>query len=73
VLWPARMLRGRPLGWIVDVNPLYHLLEVIRQPLLSARAAGVENYALGLVMVACLGALAAGVLALYSRHVVYLL
>lgn len=73
VLWPAEMLRGRSLGWIVDVNPLYHLLEVIRQPLLFARPAALENYIVGLVMVACLGTVAGAVVALYSRRVVYLL
>ena len=73
VLWPADMLRGRSLGWIVDVNPLYHLLEIVRQPLLFSRPAAFENYIVGLVTVACLGGLAAAVVAFYSRRVVYLL
>jgi ABC-type polysaccharide/polyol phosphate export permease len=73
VLWPAEMLRTRQLGWIVDVNPLYHILEVIRQPLLSSRPASVENYAVGLLAAACLSAVASAVVAHYSRRVVYLL
>lgn len=73
VLWPAEMLRGRSLGWIVDVNPLYHLLEVIRHPLLVARPAALENYIVALVVTACLGGIASAVVAFYSRRVVYLL
>jgi ABC-type polysaccharide/polyol phosphate export permease len=73
VLWPAEMLRGRALGWIVDMNPLYHLLEVIRQPLLLARPASLENYIVGVAIAACLGGLAGGIVTMYSRRVVYLL
>jgi ABC-type polysaccharide/polyol phosphate export permease len=73
VLWPAEMLRGRRLGWIVDANPLYHLLEVIRRPLLFAGPAALENYIVALVVVACLAGIAGAVVASYSRRVVYLL
>ena len=73
VLWPAEMLRGRPLWWIVDANPLYHLLELIRQPLLFARPAALENYIVALVVTACLGGMAGAVVTFYSRRVVYLL
>jgi len=73
VLWPAEMLRGRRLGWIVDVNPFYHLLEAIRQPLLSSRPATLENYLVGLALAASLGVVASGVVAFYSRRIVYLL
>lgn len=73
VLWPADMLRGRRLGWIVDMNPLYHLLEIIRQPLLSSRPANLETYLVGLGVVACLGVAAHLVAVFYSRRIVYLL
>ncbi len=54
VLWPAEMLRGRSraLGWVVDLNPLYHLLEVVREPLLHSRPASAASYgAAGLLLV----------------------
>jgi ABC-type polysaccharide/polyol phosphate export permease len=73
VIWPPELLRNRPLGWIVDVNPLYHILEVIRQPLLASHAASGSNYLVSLAVTACLGALASIVVARYSRRVVYLL
>lgn len=73
VLWPAEMLRSRHLSWIVDVNPFYHLLEVVRQPLLASRPASFENYVVGLLLAACLSVVASAVVAFYSRRVVYLL
>jgi ABC-type polysaccharide/polyol phosphate export permease len=73
VLWPAELLRGRGFSWLVDVNPLYHLLEAIRQPLLSSRPAPLESYAVGLLLAACLGAIASAVVVFYARRVVYLL
>jgi ABC-type polysaccharide/polyol phosphate export permease len=52
VLWPPELLRSRSLGWVVDLNPLYHLLEVVRQPLLHSRPAAALNYqAVGLLIV----------------------
>jgi homopolymeric O-antigen transport system permease protein len=73
VLWPAEMLRGRPLGWIVDVNPFYHLLEVIRQPLLASRPATLGSYIVGILVVGCLGLIATATVAFYSRRIVYVL
>ena len=73
VIWPADMLRGRRLQWVVDANPLYHLLEVARRPLLFSEPATVANYLVGGGIVIGLGAVAFLVVRLYSRRVVYLL
>jgi ABC-type polysaccharide/polyol phosphate export permease len=73
VLWPAEMLRTRRLSWLVDINPFYHLLEIVRQPLLASRPASLDNYTIGLLVAACLTVLASGVVIFYSRRVVYLL
>ena len=52
VIWPPELLRGRSLGLIVDLNPAYHLLEIVRQPLLHSHAASLINYqAVGLLLV----------------------
>jgi len=73
VLYPADLLRERGLGAIIDLNPLYHLLEVIRRPLLSAAPAGPVNYLVaGLVIVALAGA-AATVIGIFRRRIVYAL
>jgi ABC-type polysaccharide/polyol phosphate export permease len=73
VLWPAEMLRGRRLAWVVEANPLYHLLEVVRQPLLASQPAALENYGVALAAVAGLAVLAGAVTTVYSRRIVYLL
>jgi len=46
VLWPADLLRDRAqsLAWIVDFNPMYHVMEVVREPLLHSVPASFDNY-----------------------------
>ncbi|MGH7331330.1 MAG: ABC transporter permease [Candidatus Rokuibacteriota bacterium] len=73
VIWPAEMLKGRPLQWVVDANPLYHLLEVARRPLLFSEPATAVNYLVGSGVVVVLGGVALLVVRLYSRRIVYLL
>ncbi len=73
VIWPPEMLKGRPLQWVVDANPLYHLLEVVRRPLLFSESATAANYLVGLGIVIGLGLVASLVVRLYSRRIVYLL
>jgi homopolymeric O-antigen transport system permease protein len=73
VIWPAEMLKGRRLQWVIDVNPLYHLLEVARRPLLFSEPATAVNYLVGSGVVFGLGVIAFLVVRLYSRRIVYLL
>ena len=73
VIWPPEMLKGRPLQWVVDANPFYHLLEVVRRPLLFSESATTANYLVGLGVVIGLGLVASLVAQLYSRRIVYLL
>ena len=63
----------RRLRWIVDANPLYHLLEIVRQPLLSSQPAMFQHYVVGLALAACLGVFAAAIVLAYSRRIVYVL
>jgi ABC-type polysaccharide/polyol phosphate export permease len=73
VIWPAEMLKGRSLQWVVNANPLYHLLEVARRPLLFSEPATAVNYLVGAGVVVGLGVVASLVVRLYSRRIVYLL
>lgn len=73
VLWPAEMLRGRRFAWVVEANPLYHLIEVVRRPLLASQPAALESYGVVLAAVAGLALMAGAVTAFYSRRIVYLL
>jgi len=73
VLWPGELLRGRRVQWVVDANPLYHLLEVVRRPLLSSQPAAMVDYLVTVGVLAVLIAVAFVVVAAYSRRIVYLL
>ena len=73
VLWPPEMLRDRGLPWIVDYNPFYHLLEVVRQPLLHAQAASSLNYQAVGILIVVLATIAATFAWRYHRRLVYFL
>jgi ABC-type polysaccharide/polyol phosphate export permease len=73
VIWPAEILRERGLDQVVDLNPFYHLLEVVRRPLLYSEPAGSTSYlAVGLIIL-MMGVLAAFLLPYYHRRVVFFL
>jgi len=74
VIFPAELLRRRAdLSFVVNLNPMYHLLEVVRRPLLAGVPAdGFSYLAAGSVMVA-LAAVAAAVIATNQRRIVYAL
>jgi ABC-type polysaccharide/polyol phosphate export permease len=73
VLWPADLLRGRDVGWVVELNPLFHLLEVVRHPLLHAGAAGATSYVAAATTIVALALAAAALIRYYHRRIVYLL
>jgi ABC-type polysaccharide/polyol phosphate export permease len=35
IMWEAKSLRGIAVIYVVDLNPIYHLIEVVRRPLLG--------------------------------------
>ena len=35
IMWEAKSLRGIAVTYVVDLNPIYHLIEVVRRPLLG--------------------------------------
>lgn len=74
VLFPAELLRHRrDLSLVIELNPMYHLLEVVRQPLLNGMAAGWHSYAAVAAIIIVLGAAAAGVIAAFQRRIVFAL
>ena len=73
VLWPPEMLKGHRLRLLVDLNPLYHLLEVVRQPLLHSRPASPVNYLVTGLLLVGLTFFASFLTWLYHRRLVYLL
>jgi len=73
VIFPADLLRNRGLHYVVDLNPLYHLLEIVRQPLLHASPAPFSSIVGALLVVVCLSALAAALMARFGRRIVFAL
>ncbi|MEX2269862.1 MAG: ABC transporter permease [Vicinamibacterales bacterium] len=74
VIFPAALLRHRrDLSLVVELNPLYHLLEVVRQPLLHAAAAEPHTYAAVAAILAVLSAIAAIVVGVFQRRIVFAL
>lgn len=74
VIWPPQMLRDRSeLAWVMDLNPLYHLLEVVRQPLLRSQPASPVNYQTVLLLIAGLAMIAGTFIWRYHRRIVYFL
>jgi ABC-type polysaccharide/polyol phosphate export permease len=72
VIFPAELLRRRAdLSFIVDLNPMYHLLEVVRRPLLGGVAADGASYAAAGVVLVVLATVAAIVIATNQRRIVY--
>jgi len=73
VIWPPEALRDKGLPWVVDYNPFYHLLEVVRRPLLYSEPASVMNYLMVGVLIIGLAVVAWGCARRYHQRVVYLL
>ena len=74
VIFPADLLRRRRgLSYVVDFNPLYHLLEIVRRPLLSATPADWHSYLAAAVVIAVLGVAATWVIAVFQRRIVFAL
>jgi ABC-2 type transport system permease protein/lipopolysaccharide transport system permease protein len=50
IMWPVSSIEDA--RWIADINPLYHLIELVRAPLLGADPAGVSwVVAIGMIIV----------------------
>jgi ABC-type polysaccharide/polyol phosphate export permease len=74
VIFPAGLLLSRgSLRYVIELNPMYHLLEVIRRPLLTGQSAEWESYVAAGLFIAVLTALATTVIAIYKRRIVFAL
>ena len=58
---------------VIELNPLYHLLEVVRQPLLHAAPAAWQSYAAVGVVLIILFAASAAVIGAFQRRIVFAL
>jgi homopolymeric O-antigen transport system permease protein len=73
VMFPGELLRRRNLGWAVDFNPFYHLVEIVRRPLVAGQPASLTSYIAVIMVLAVLLSTAAGIIAHYRRRIVFVL
>ena len=73
IMFPGDLLRRRRLGWVVDFNPLYHLVEIVRRPAVTSEPAAAVSYAAAVLLLVVLLAVAAGIIAYYRRRIVFAL
>jgi len=73
VIFPAELLRQRGLGLVIDLNPMYHLLEVVRTPFLSGKPADPSSYWLGGLVIVSLLIVAGAVIVHYRQRIVFAL
>ena len=72
ILYPPDSLRERlGLAWMLDVNPLGALLEMIRGPLIAGQMPSAAGVLMATCFVACVGALACYALKRCERTLVY--
>jgi ABC-type polysaccharide/polyol phosphate export permease len=71
VIFPPELLRQRGLAFVVDGNPMYHLLEVVRRPLLLGQAAAGLSYLVTGVIIFCLTVVAAALITHFRRRIVF--
>jgi len=74
VIFPADLLRRRAdVRYIIQLNPAYQLIELVRQPLVAGVPAGWDNYAAAAIIIVVLGACATMVVAVFQRRIVFAL
>ena len=73
IVWPPESVRSRHLRWIIDSNPLYHLIEVVRRPLLVSKPAADINYLVVLLLILGLFVTAWVLTKCYTKRIAFLL
>jgi len=73
VYFEIKFFRDAGLSGLVDYNPLYHLLQTVRAPLLSGEWPTLENYAFSLCTIAVLSVIAYSIGRRNERNVIFYL
>lgn len=73
IMYPRKLLDDKQMGWIVDANPVYWLLELTRYPLLAGELPSGEMYLAGFGVTLAMAGLAAGVVAWLHKRVIFVL
>jgi len=73
VIYPPSLLQGAGLGWLLDVNPLALLLELVRGPLLAGDVPSLLAYAKASLMVVPAACLAVALVARLENDLIFAL
>jgi len=73
IMYPRGLLDDKQMGWIVDANPVYWLMELTRTPLLTGHMPSMQMYLAGSGVVFVLVGLAAGIVAWLQKRVIFVL
>jgi lipopolysaccharide transport system permease protein len=71
IMYTRKLLDDKQLGWMVDANPVYWLLELTRTPLLTGQLPSLGMYAAGVAVTLALVGLAAGAVAWLHKRVIF--
>jgi ABC-type polysaccharide/polyol phosphate export permease len=71
IIYPAAMLQKRGLDWLLAVNPMANLLELVRRPILQGEAPGGYAVAMSLGTVLVIGCAATFMLRRFERKIIF--
>lgn len=71
IMYTRKLLDDKQMGWLVDVNPIYWLLELTRTPLLTGQMPPVAMYLAGATFSLALMGLAIGTVAWLQKRVIF--
>ena len=71
IMYHRKVLDGRGLGWIADLNPANLFLELIRAPLLTGQPPPADLFLWGILFTAATMGLAAGTVAWLQKKVIF--
>jgi lipopolysaccharide transport system permease protein len=71
IMYTRKLLDDKNMGWMVDANPIYWLLELTRTPLLTGQMPPMEIYLAGVCLALALTGLAIGTVAWLQKRVIF--
>ncbi len=71
IIYPPSLLYNQGLGWLVEVNPVYVFIEIVREPLVSGTIPSWDRYAYAGGLMASSVGLGFGAIGWLQKRVVY--
>jgi ABC-type polysaccharide/polyol phosphate export permease len=71
IMYSRKLLDDKELGWLVDANPVYWLLQLVREPLLTGQLPAAELYLLSIGFALLSSLLTVGVIAWLHKRLIF--